>query len=76
MGEEYKPGDRVSICVSELEFVVGGTTIWVHSPKGATVLRIRTPLGSVIKVNNTCENIVSHSDIMAADPIEFCLKEG
>ena len=40
-----KEGDRVQIPVALLEFTVGGNTLWVHSPKGATVLRVKFPLG-------------------------------
>ena len=38
-------GDRVVIPVSQIEFTVGGNTLWVQSPVGATVLRIKFPMG-------------------------------
>ncbi len=64
-------GDRVTIPVESLEFNVGGNTIWVHSPKGATVLRIR--LGGQLDVNTHCENGVSHLDLCVGGDATFCL---
>jgi hypothetical protein len=56
-----------------IEFVDGGNTIWVHSPIGATILRIKT-LGK-ITVNGECENICSHSDMIVKENIEICLSD-
>jgi len=68
-------GERVLIPVAAVEFVVGGNTIWVHSPKGATVLRIQTPSGTTVTVNKSCDNCVSHADIRANGAIEVCLSD-
>ena len=56
-----------------IEFVDDGNTIWVHGPMGATILRIKT-MGK-ITVNDECENICSHSDIIVKDDIEMCLSD-
>ncbi len=62
---------RVKISVCELEFEEGGDTIWVHSPAGATVLRIKSMKGIV---TSTCESSpVSHFDLVVEGPIEVCL---
>jgi hypothetical protein len=73
MNGKHRVGDRVNVEVSTLEFVVGGNTIWIHSPKGATVLRIQTPPGKKISIHEGCQNIVAHADIRSADAIEVCL---
>lgn len=64
-------GERVEIPVTLLEFVVGGNTIWVHSPVGATVLRIKTD--GCINVSVCDSNPVSHSDISVQGNINICL---
>lgn len=63
----------IQIPAALIEFVDGGNTIWVHSPNGATILRIKT-LGK-ISVNKECENICSHSDIIVKDDIHICLSD-
>jgi hypothetical protein len=62
---------RIQIPVAILEFVEGGNTIWVHSPDGATVLRIKTK--GRITVDRECSNTVSHADIVVDAPIHICL---
>lgn len=64
---------RIRIPVAELEFEEGGNTIWVHSPIGATVLRIKT-MGKIV-VDKGCQNVCSHSDILVQEDIEMCLVE-
>lgn len=63
----------IQIPAACIEFQEGGNTIWVHSPMGATILRIKT-MGK-ITVNGECENICSHSDMIMKDDIEMCLTE-
>ncbi len=65
---------RIEIPVALLEFDEGGNTIWVHSPDGATVLRIKT-MGR-ITMDRACSNTVSHADIVVDAPIHFCLVKG
>lgn len=61
---------RIKIPVCELEFEEGGDTIWVHSPLGATVLRIKA-IDRITTVN--CDtNPVSHLDLVVPEA-EFCL---
>jgi hypothetical protein len=62
---------HVEIPVAMLEFHDNGNTIWVHSPVGATVMRIKT-MGKII-VDDTCENVVSHVDIIVQGDIHVCL---
>ena len=64
---------RIKIPVCELEFEEDGNTIWVHSPKGATVLRIKSMKGIVTNLCKT--NPVSHADILVREQIEICVTE-
>lgn len=66
-------GARVVIPVCQIEFHVGGNTIWIHSPIGATVLRIKT-MGK-IEIDKCDMNPVSHTDLIVKDDINFCLAE-
>ena len=61
---------RIEIPVSLIEFDEGGTTIWVHGPEGATVLRIKA---KKIVSKPECENICAHSDIVVAGVVTMCL---
>jgi hypothetical protein len=65
---------RYTIDAAQVEFVEGGNTIWVHSPTGATILRIQTK--GKIRVKQACINSVAHSDMVVADDIEICIPEG
>lgn len=69
---EILSGCRIRVPVCELEFTVGGDTIWVHSPKGATVLRIKTT-GGPITVDVCQNNPVSHLDLVTKGELNFCL---
>lgn len=63
----------IQIPAACIEFVEGGNTIWIHSPMGATILRIKT--NGKIVVNNECENICSHSDMIVDEDIHICLSD-
>ena len=53
---------RIAIPVSLLEFDEGGNTLWVHSPNGCTVLRVK--LAGKFRTSSCGENAVSsHADI-------------
>ncbi len=65
-----KLSGRISIPVAVLEFDTDGKTIWVHSPTGATVLRIKSK--SPIQAHQGCINLVSHCDI-TVDSVHFCI---
>lgn len=58
-----------SIPVSQLEF--DGHTIWVHSPLGGTVLRIKVNGG--IDTVKCADNPVSHMDLQVPGAAVFCL---
>lgn len=69
---------RIQIPVALLEFDEGGHTLWVHSPEGATVLRIK--IEGEFRVRRECENVVSHADIYVTrggedGDVYFCVKE-
>lgn len=72
---KFKRGDRVSIPVGALEFIIGQNTIWVQSPLGATVMRIKCAHGKHISASQCNENPVSHSDVITTGDIEFCLAD-
>ena len=53
---------RIEIPVALLEFDEGGNTLWVHSPEGATVLRVK--IAGKFQVTRCDENAFSsHADI-------------
>ena len=62
---------RIQIPVHTLEFDEGGKTIWVHSPIGATVLRIQSKGG--VTADRNCTNVCAHADIQIDQPVNFCL---
>lgn len=62
---------RIQIPVVLLEFDEDGNTLWVHSPIGATVLRIKSMKGFV--VDRACENSVAHADIIIEGPLDICV---
>ena len=72
---------RVQIPVSQVEFVEGGHTIWVHNAEGATVMRIKLPIA--IRATQKCENVCSHFDLtvdgdklrLGTIPPTFCLSD-
>jgi hypothetical protein len=63
-------GKHFRIPVSILEFHEGQTTLWVHGPEGATVLRIKA---KKINVQKDCENVCAHSDIQVDGEITICI---
>ena len=65
----------IQIPAAEVEFNETGNTIWVHSPKGATILRIKTMGKIKFSPIGACENIVSHADIITNDDIHMCLAD-
>ena len=64
------PGKHFRIPVSILEFHEGQTTLWVHSPEGATVLRIKA---KQIYVQKDCENVCAHADVQVDGEITICI---
>jgi Ca2+-dependent lipid-binding protein len=71
--EKGKGMARIKIDVAQLEFEEGGNTIWIHSPIGATVLRIKT-MGK-LTTKKGCKNVCSHADIVVNEDIEICLAD-
>lgn len=51
---------RIAIPVYSVEAEIGGNTMWVHSPKGATVLRVKC---SGVIHTDACINVVPHMDL-------------
>lgn len=63
----------IQIPAAAIEFDENGNTIWVHSPIGATILRVKT-MGKII-VDRECENICSHSDMIVKEDIRICMSD-
>ena len=62
---------KIRIPAAEIEFDPDGKTLWVHSPLGATILRIKT-MGKIV-VDRCDMNPVSHADIVVKDDIKICV---
>jgi hypothetical protein len=60
------------IPVASLEFNENGNTIWIHSPKGPTVLRIKV-LGKLRTAACDPDAPVSHCDIVVPGDVKFCI---
>lgn len=73
MDTKYEPGERITIPAGALEFNVDGNTIWVQSPLGGTILRLKC--SGKIQVDKCQNSPISHSDIMVDGDIDFCLSE-
>ncbi len=61
--------DRILIEACCIEFINGGNTIWVQSPQGATVLRIKC--SGEIKTDECKNSPVSHGDILVDGDINI-----
>jgi len=68
-----KTGQRIKIPVAQLEFNVGSHTIWICSPEGSTILRLKCT--GRISVDKCANSPTSHSDIMVQGDINFCLSD-
>lgn len=64
-------GTRVQIPVSQIEYIEGGQTLWIHGPQGSTILRIK--VGCI--ESDTCQDgMPSHADLTAMqNDLRFCL---
>ena len=69
----FEIGERVQIPVALLEFNVESNTIWIHSPEGSTILRLKCT-GKIL-VDSCINSPTSHSDIVVEGNINFCLSE-
>lgn len=67
---DHDTGALRQIPVSIIEFREGGNTLWVHSNKGHTVLRIEC---QTITVDKLCNNVGAHADLLIDKPIDFCI---
>ena len=66
---------HVTIPAAQIEFHEGGHTLWVHSPLGATILRIKL-MGGKFRVDESCENSVSHADMIIPEgDVTVCLTD-
>lgn len=66
-----RKGQTIKVPVCELEFKVGGDTIWVHSPLGATVLRIKAKEGFLVQM--CADNPVTHLDVYFESKLNICV---
>jgi hypothetical protein len=64
---------RIEIPVAAIQFDVSGHTIWVQSPEGATVLRIKARRG--IEVEECLTSPVRHADIYIEGNLPICLSK-
>jgi hypothetical protein len=63
---------QIKLAVSEIEFEDNGNTIWVHSPRGLTILRIKT-MGQI--VTHKTQGISSHADVITEKNIDIFVVE-
>jgi hypothetical protein len=56
---------------AQLEFHEGQQTLWIHSPDGYTLLRIKCT-GKIL-VDNSCSSPTSHCDIIVQGDINICI---
>jgi len=71
--ETHTSMENIFIDVGGMEFMNGGNTIWIHSPKGYTILRIKTK-GKII-IDKCDQQGYSHCDIMVEDDIKICVNQ-
>lgn len=69
---EPEVGDRIKIPVMEMEFNLGGNTIWIQS-EGGTVLRIKC--SGKIEIDRCTNSPISHSDLMIEGNINICISK-
>ena len=62
---------RVIIPACIVEFDEGGNTIWVQSPQGATILRVKCTGPIAIMACDTSP--VSHADLVVQGGFTYCL---
>jgi hypothetical protein len=72
-GEQFEPGERVQIKAAVLEFNVEGNTIWVQSPEGATIFRLKC--SGKINVDRCKNSPFSHADAQVEGDIDFCVSQ-
>jgi len=65
-------GRRIRIPVSEIEFVEGSNTLWVHSPTGGTTFRLKVT-GSITSRRCATNIGPSHADATAPGDVVFCI---
>ncbi len=70
---KIEKGSLIQIPVSIIEYREGGNTLWVHSPDGATVLRIKMIRSNTIESKLCDTSPVSHADLSCDNSLCFCL---
>lgn len=66
-------GVRVLIPVSQIEYVEGMHTLWIHGPEGNTVLRIKLKGIHTIESDVCTNSPFSHGDMLADSDLSICL---
>lgn len=70
------PGDRVTLDVTQMEWVEGGDTVWIHNAHG-TVLRLKVVRPGMVRGSVTSQvcstSPIPHADARVLDDIVFCL---
>lgn len=60
-------------CIPAAQIDFDDHTLWVQSPIGATILRIRCPDG--ISMHKCQSNPVSHADLVVKGPVALCVSD-
>lgn len=63
--------ERIMIPACVIEFNVGSNTIWVQSPEGGTIMRVKCT--GKINVDQCTNSPISHTDFIVQGDINFCL---
>lgn len=69
-------GVRIALPASMIEFTNGGDTIWVHGPKGNTILRIKIDdklRGGCVHAVECADSPISHADMIVHDDVKVCI---
>lgn len=66
-------GERINIPAVVIEFDNGSNTIWIQSPEGGTIMRLKC--SGKINIDKCQNSPISHTDILVEGDINFCLSE-
>jgi hypothetical protein len=68
----WADGQRITIPVTEIEFVIGENMVWIHGPGGTNILRIGTN-GRINII--TAEGAGALTDVRVNHDIDVCLPQ-
>lgn len=75
MAANLNVGGRIVLPAHSIEFTNGGDTIWVHGPKGNTILRIKVDSirGCKVTALECPDSPISHADMVVHDNVRVCI---